>query len=476
MEEEKERLGYYEDEIDLSEILSVLWGRKWLIAGICVIAVLLAAGWSISNAHSKTTTFIGLNFSGIEKHKNPDGSQFDMHDIIRPEVLTNAATVIEDNELREIFINKPRGFVSINPFIPAEIKEKMAAMERENKTYIYLPTQFYLNFTQSHPKGAFSPEERGEILLSVISTYKDKFAEQYVKQPLLAISPLDKPLSNHDYLDTIGILNSSLGNYASFLEDRIKEAGYYRSPKTGKSFIDIKESLETIKDIDLKKIDSIVTISHLTRQKDNLIQKYQYRIKELERQRRKKDAEARIAQKLLQDAWQRREKEIPLNTQQGTGPPSSVLLDSSIIEKLSEKDYIAFLLKRALDADVAAKNLGVDKEYLEEMLAAIKKTSAQGENPGVHIEYVEKSLEEIRNQIVTLANNANDLNIEYLQNKYSSAIQILQSPYSYIDYSKNPRLLVVLSLIAGLILAIFIAFFLEWLTTARNKRDQGHNP
>ncbi len=474
--EENEKPEYYEDEIDLMEILSVLWRRKWLIAGICVIAVILTTGWSISNAHSKTATLIQLNFSGIEKHENPDGSQFDMHDIIRPEVLTNAATVIEDKELREIFMNKPRGFVSIDPFIPAEIKEKMATMERENKTYIYLPTQFYLNFTQSHPKGAFSPEERGEILLSVISTYKDKFVEQYVKQPLLAISPLDKSLSNHDYLDTIGILNSSLGNYVAFLEDRIKKAGYYRSPKTGKSFIDIKESLETIKDIDLKEIDSIVTISHLTKYRDNLIQKYQYDINEIEKQRRKKDAEARIAQKLLQDAWQRREKEIPLSTQKGTGSPSSMLLDSFIIEKLSEKEYVSFLLKRALEADVAAKNLGVDKEYLEETLAAIKKTSAQSEDPGVHIKYVEKSLEKIRDQIVTLTNNTNDLNIEYLQNKYSNAIQILQSPYSYIDYSKNPRLLVVLSLIAGLILAIFIAFFLEWLTNARSRRDQEHNP
>lgn len=467
--EEDRRPEYYEDEIDLMEILSVLWRRKWLIVSIVAIAMVSAVGWSLFNAHDCTEALIQLNFSGIEKHKYPDGGQFDMHDIISPEILVKAANVIEDKTHREMFTNKSRGFVFIDPFIPIEVREKTQEAEKEKKTYIYLPNQFYLRFIQPVSGGVFSPEERKQVLLYVIKTYKNRFVEQYVKQKLLAVDSLKNPLSTRDYTDTVSTLNSNIQEYSGFLEDRIKEAGYYRSVKTGKSFVDIKESLKTLKSIDLKEVNSIITISHLTRFRDNLIQKYQYRIKEIEKQRKKKEGEARIAQKLLQDVWQRGEKGVSLNMQAQKGTSPFVMMDSSILEKLSEKEYISFLLKRILEADVTAKNLEVDKFDLEERLAAIKDTNTQDENSDANAKYIEQRLEEIRSNIIRLARDANELNTEYLQNKYSDVVQILKYPYSFISYDKNPRKVAGLSFIVSLILAIFIAFFVEYISNARGK-------
>ena len=74
---------YYDDEVDLGEIISALSRRKWLILGIVGISLVLAIGWGILGSRDLTEALIQLNFSGMEKHKYPDGSQFDMYDIMR---------------------------------------------------------------------------------------------------------------------------------------------------------------------------------------------------------------------------------------------------------------------------------------------------------------------------------------------------------------------------------------------------------
>ncbi|HHO75230.1 MAG TPA: hypothetical protein ENN05_02235, partial [Deltaproteobacteria bacterium] len=156
MAEEKQD-QYYEDEINLSEVFSVLWKRKLWIAALVVAALVLSYIWAASHARSYTQSLVQLNFSGIDKHTYPDGTPFEMHDLISTNILDVAAEAIEDAEHRKLFLSNPRGFITVDPRIPVEVMEKIKAMEREKQTYDYLPNQFYISFVQ--PKaGVFTHE------------------------------------------------------------------------------------------------------------------------------------------------------------------------------------------------------------------------------------------------------------------------------------------------------------------------------
>ncbi len=453
---------YYDDEVDLGEIISALSRRKWLILGIVGFSLVLAIGWDILKSRYLTEALIQLNFSGMEKHKYPDGSQFDMYDIIAPDVINRAATAITDTKHRESFTSNPRGFIFIDPFIPFEIKAKMKKMEKEHKTYIYLPNQFYLRFIQPR-SGIFTPEERKQVLLAIINVYRDDFMDRFVNQPLLDVNFLKGFVSSHDYEDVYRTMDNCVKTYVGFLDARIKDAGHYRSPTTNESFVDIKASLEAVENTDLKEVGSIIGIFHLTRNRANLIKQYQYRLKEIRKDKEKKEKEATVARQLLQEVWQksRGNMSIASGTRPGDNVPG-IMLNSDILEKLSDRDNVALLLKKALDAEIEAKSLGVDETYLEKDLAAVMADKPEGKDKGTY-DWVEKRLNTIQARLQELAKDANELNQEYLRNKFSSVVQILEYPRSSVTYPRNPCLVIALSLVLSLMFAIFIALFLEYL-------------
>ena len=370
MAEEKQD-QYVEDEINLSEVFSVLWKRKLWIAAFAVAAVVFSYSWAAFHAQSYTKTLVQLNFSGIDKHTYPDETPFEMHDLIATDVLSIAANAIHDAEHRELFLRNPRGFITVDPRIPVEVEEKIKAMEREKQTYDYLPNQFYISFVQ-RKDGVFTHEEKKQVLLAINEAFKDKFLKDYVKKELLSVDLTPEKLNQYDYLESLDIVSSYIDTYKTFLRDMIEGTGLYRSPSTGRSFVDIMSSLENIRKIDLYELQSILKVSLETKQKDVLLKKYQYRIKSLEKEMQKKEEEAKVARDLLQDVWAQGKGKGVLQGSADSQASSQVILDAEFLEKLTEKDYTSVLLQKALEAEITANSLRIDKKYLENELAMLR--------------------------------------------------------------------------------------------------------
>ncbi|MBN1634881.1 MAG: hypothetical protein JW920_00100, partial [Deltaproteobacteria bacterium] len=276
----------------------------------------------------------------------------------------------------------------------------------------------------------------------------------------------DDSFAERDFLDSIDILNTQLNKYNAFLADRMKDAGYFRSIKSGLSFVDISNSLNKLKNIELNEIESIVKMTYLSKNKDVLLKKYEYRIENIEKQMKKKAGEAEIAKELLASVWDKEKNRYPAGIEKSAQSSTQMLLDSSMLEKLAEKEYISFLIKRVLDSEVEASSLEIDREYLGEDL---KKLLEEGDNPVFSIDFVQQRLNEIKNEIVTLGEQANTLNQEFLQQKFTSIIKILKQPEPYTKYTKNPMLVLALSFIVGLILAIFLVFLVEFFSSYRRQ-------
>jgi len=466
----EENRQYYDDEIDLMDVFSTLWKRKLVIAGVVALCLLLAVGWLTHGARSYTQQLVQLNFAGIDQHQYPDGTRFRMQDLIAQNILVAAAEAIDNAEHRQQFIENPRRFVFVDPFIPVEVKENMKRMERDKQTYIYLPNQFYVNFIEKRG-GTYSHEEKKRLLLAINRAFEDKFINDFVKKKLLAINLGRDDIARFDYIDALEVLSLNAESYASFLGSVISDAGFYRSPLSGVSFQDLLNALNNIRQIDIHGITTILKTQLDTKQKDALLARYQYRIRSIDKEMEKKEQEARIARDLLQEIWTQERGRGPLRVQSDPSSSAQVLLDSTLLDRLSEKDYKSVLLQRALDTESSASALRVEKKYLKEDLAMLKAGGNESAGPAIELDYIEASIEKIRERLVSLAEAANTLNQEYLLTRYTNIIQVHKNPETFTLYLKSPLLVLALTLMVGLILGIFIALIVESASSRRQRQE-----
>lgn len=460
----------YEDSgLDLTEVIKIIRNRKRLVAGIVITSVMIAYTFCLVKSKTITEAYINLDFAGMDKHQYPDGSLFEMNDLIAPDILDASVKVIKDPDRFKVLSANPRSYMFVDSFIPVEVQAHAKEMKiLEKKTLNYLPNQFCIKYSQGF-NGPLGNEEQKQVIQSIIFEYRNKFLNGYIKRPLLALDIPEAVIKENDYIDTYEILNSSITNYIGFLDARIHEAGYYRSPRTGQSFVDIKTRLETIRDIDLSGAVSIIYSYSLSKQKGFLLTRTRYRIKEMQKQQEKKEMETSIAQDLLKQVIEKDKRDISSNIQVPGNQPQ-ITVDSATLQKLSQKEYLSMLIGRALDAGVQADSLKVDKKYLEDYLASLGQDSSNGkiDHPEVK-QIVENQLARTRDKIISLAKDANNLNQEYLARKYSHIIKVIIPPFSYTHYPFNPVLIVFMTLIISFVFAVIIAYALEYSSRIRDQ-------
>jgi len=326
------------------------------------------------------------------------------------------------------------------------------------------PLNEYFKLTLTQEKdGIFSNKERGEILLSIVDQYRKDFERKYGQEPLVAIEFPANFLANADYIDVIKTFKAKTNDFIKFLDSKIKKAGFFRSQKTGESFIELKSNLELLNNIKISQIEATVKTLKLTKNKDNLINLYRHQIRTIEVERKKREKEALVAKKLLKDMKQ----------SEGYGPPksagsnkgeTSLVLDTSFIKSLVKEDSSSFLLKTALEAEVDAKKMEVDKEYLQEEIVRLKEKKKEKEKE--NIIYIQENLKNIKDRIIVLSKKANDLNMEYLSALVSNAVKIVKDPETNKTRAVNIKKIALLSGVVAFFMAIFSAFLIEYIKNA----------
>lgn len=445
---------YPDDEIELIDYLRVLWKWKVFILLIVILCVGVAMGLTLVKypARQITECIISLNFPGIEKHKNPDNTLFSKEQIITPAILTRAIAFLQkkDKSLEDI-----RGMIDIKAVIPLGVQEKKE---------LYFPNQFSLTLTLERYE-IFSIKEKNQILLSMVDEYRKDFEKKYGEEPLVVIEFPDNFLADLDYLDVINTFNVRAHSFIDFLDSKIAKAGFFRSQKTSDSFIDIKNDLELLNNIEINKTEAAIKTLKLTKNKENLINLYRHKIRTIDVERKKKEKEALIAGNLLKDMKHLRRYETSKSAGSEKGE-TNLVLDTSFIKNLVKEDSSSFLLKTALEAGVNAKNLEVDKEYLEEEIVFLTETETEKEKEKENIAFVETNLKNIEDKIIALSKRANELNMEYLSRVVSNAVQVVRGPETSSVRSKSVKNIVLLASVVALFMAVFLAFFIEYIKNA----------
>lgn len=264
----------------------------WL--ALAVLAVLLVSASTAAFSHqlsSAPVSLIGFNYPNAEKGLTPNGDQLDVNTIKNPAVIEAALTKL-DYSLKEV--DSVRNAISIDGVMPTDAIDEISvykqALEKNGTLQVaqamldvdYFPTKYKVTF--DFTKTNFGDDEAAQVINTILECYRDYFFEQYGYSESIGNSLLAVDYSDYDYLVTVDTYTDTLIS----LQEKVNalKGNKFRSTQTGYSFEDLSNSISTARAYDADALTAYILSNSVITNKGNMISFYEYRIDELERQKK----------------------------------------------------------------------------------------------------------------------------------------------------------------------------------------------
>lgn len=289
-----------EEQISIS-IVGILKNLKrffalWLSATIIAsIIALIGTALAKQDSYKKMVSLVSFTYDGIEKGLDPNGNEFNINTLKSPQIIEAA---LEELNLEPKMLENIRKNISFKGIKPKEAAERitaykeiydagnsnsMSAVENILNTPVF-PTQYEVYFDYA-PTG-LSNTEAASLLNTMLECYSEYFMEAYGYNKSLGSSLATLNYEDYDYAEAVDVFDSTLrklSDYVTQISD--SETARFRSSETGYTFADLKETISTVRTIDLDRISSYVTLNTITKDKETLLTYYMFKVEALERQK-----------------------------------------------------------------------------------------------------------------------------------------------------------------------------------------------
>ena len=249
-----------DNEIDLLEILKKIWKNKKIIALIFLIGTFISLVGAKIYKKSTTVSRVGIsfNFEELKQGKNPDGTPFNMAEIIPSKSIYNAynkyKTLSDDN----LSITDFRKFIKITPIIPKNISVLVEKNLKEGVFYSFTPTEYFITL-----KTGLNNESEKELLEEIVETVLNEYILN--NRPLSTLSKLDikqletQGLTYENYLE---IIDKTLEAIKNDIEQSSNKKIKFSTVALNYDFKDILLELELIRNIGLNKIEAKLDLTY----------------------------------------------------------------------------------------------------------------------------------------------------------------------------------------------------------------------
>lgn len=461
-------------KVSIEHIIETLLEGKFIIAITVVISLLLSSLGGlfmmqrVQASKGYASMIISFNFDGIEKGLDPFGNDFDITKIKAPAVLDK---VVKNLELGDKGINadKLRTNIKLIPVIPGNITEQIKAQEEAKKQNIQEPAvnEYYPNVyivKLNIPKTFYIDDVQArEILDEIFVRYQEYFFYTYNNGSTLAstLGPID--YDQYDYFQSVEVISNQISILKNYLSAKSKEKGAkdFKSKKTGFTFNDIINSLEIIERVDLQRLDSLIGAYNLTKNKDELIKLYEYRLQKAELTSKKKADEAKI----YSDTINKYKKDENIYVISGTQGEAESSIDTNETSK-----YYDELIDKSTSAGVTAQEAKHDANYYKEQINKLIKDSVEQPKKELAEKEVKTTLPDIKTKLKKYLEITNGTVQEFYRCELFERAITKISPAEYTKNQANYNLFMALSLVAGLVLGVLITFIRKFLKNIQKQR------
>ena len=448
------------DEVSFMEIFVVLWERKWMIVGLVCISLLIATIYVLMKYPVVYTTSVDirLEFPGIENHENPDGSRFEARQIISPRVFSLVRSSLGE---RVQGIDDLNALVYLEPAFQ-NVNKKESSEEQAGNDKIVVPAKIFRLVFHTNDKTLASKGLGNELLLAIVDGYRKVFNAKYNELPLLSVT-FNPDVLNLEYAEITRTFNLRIQSFKLFLESKIEDAGFFRSKTTGRSFVDLKDDFDFLEVVEVANAESFIQQNFMTRNIDQYLSTLKNRSENLRVQAEKMESKANVAKELLNNIVALSAQATPAMNRKDM---PEVIIDNSIVDRSMNSRYFKKIIESALDAGVMAAEHRIDRQTLEMQIDELSKTSTSRESSDLaekNQQILEKKLLEIHEKLKALAEEANDLNREYLMFFSDNSIKITDEPVSNSGRMVGWKKLLLFVTLLGFGASLVLVFILNML-------------
>ena len=263
---------------------------RWLILFVAAGALVLAVCYF---AKDRATVSAEINFSydGIESGLDPAGNRFDEEEIKSAEMIRQAAAAVglslEEIETMqnaiEIQGNVPNFiFGSIIENASIYGNDAIETVETVRET-AYFPSRYTV--TLHYAEAGCSAKQGTRFLQELLSAYEGFFYERYGYNRSLENSLTSLDYAEYDYINAVDVLSDRLTSLRAYLAALASQDNTrFVSSQTGYSFSDLIDAIDTIQDEDINWVTSYIVSNNITKDRQDLIDYYLYRIEDAERE------------------------------------------------------------------------------------------------------------------------------------------------------------------------------------------------
>ena len=414
------------DEVIISFSSIVKKLKKYFLPWIIIAAMVGAYMVTMSTIDSMRvkkpiTALVGFNYSGIEKGLDPKGGALDVNSIKNPEVIGDTLTSL-DISLDKVETIRSR--ITIAGVIPSNAIDRITLYRSViNQTgsitaaqnlleTSYFSTQYKVTFNYSGT--GLSTEDAVEVLNTMLEKYRDYFYKQYGYNQSLGTSVSTNEYSTYDYAEAIDLFKSNLTTLQSYVKKLADEDVTRFCSTNGYTFGDLYESVKTVIDLDLEKAESLATVNNLTKDREQTLAYYTYKIEDLTRKKSQYEetynALVKTRESYIKD---------PIIFYQAApteeGSSTAATQASEEYDKLIEREY------------ELSKNIASTKQQINTYAArldALQKTKSGGSQ--VLVNELETQLARVNDKIKELVELTKTTTDEYYQNvQLANAYSIL---------------------------------------------------
>lgn len=443
----------------------------WIVAA--VFFVVASFGYAAITTHvnkPELSALVSFSYSGIEKGLAPDGRKFDVNTLKDPSVIKDTLTEldIDQSELEAI-----RQGISFKGVIPKDAADRITLYDKilDDNTSgglqaaekildtTYFPTQYFVYFNYNETD--LSDKQAVDVLNGMLKQYETYFYKTYGYNEAIGSAVAAIDYQDYDYSEALDVFSDNISTLKRYVKQLSNDdKARFRSAETGYTFDDLYDALDTVQSVDIDRISSYVSIYNLTKDKDQALAYYEYRIKAMNREQAAYEEELASYEASIASY----EKDQIIIFGNGTNDTNTT---SSIASEQYDKMIQA---KNNIAASLARTKQRV--EYYKERQEALQNNPV-GSNE--YTETVEANLASVKEKVSKLVDLVKTTSDEYYKsvtfgNAYTILVPASNTVSSklglIIDNAKMP--LVILEVLAFLV--FFGVAFVEALIQDNKKR------
>ena len=274
--------------MNISAIWKWLWDRRRaLLIGTCVCALVLLAFSCIfqDNTYQIRVSYV---YRGSENGRYPDGHRLLRDDLIDIDRINEALEAMHSKGWYEdISADKIQDNLSVREFLTNPVQDRVQTLRAQGESYTYYNNEFIITFTQPfsiHLKdasdffGLFREDRSKEFVDELVKAVLIDFSQNHTEGDIFTNFANYMQIGDADYDKIVDAYTDKVDLCINYLNKKNSTDSTFVSDTTGLSFDDLIIAYQSLKDVQISRLDKYTFSGKVTRSLDELINQMEVEI------------------------------------------------------------------------------------------------------------------------------------------------------------------------------------------------------